>query len=244
MPIVNVNKGFRDTALPRLTNEGKDVFPGSTMAVVGLLVEVLRARFAPSVSDPLPWVWAEDLTPGVGLDESTLPENPHKIQIESAYNTEKSVRDYYPSIYTGRQGNVVPVPTGTGDYVGEHPQTQFRAYHCYASMPLLCTCVAENAGESSTLGEIVWSYFLATRQILRQEFGFQTFSHPILGDTIPRKADKEIWETRVSFELSFDMRWGTVPHKPIIRDIAVRLRGIDNAEGHLVTLALRNERSV
>lgn len=241
MPIIEVNKGFRDTALPRLVDDGEDVFPGSPLAVIGLMVAIVRARFSPDPAYPLPYIWEEDLRPEDDEDGEPLPEgSPRKVMIESAYLVEKSARNYSPAIYIGRNGGpLTAVQSSTGDVVGQRKNDQFKAYHCFGEMPITCECESENAGESSTIGEIVWAFILACRQILREDFGFQTVSHPVLGDTVPTERTKEIWVSPVQFSVSFDVRWGTVPQAPILRDISVRLRGTGGAEGYLQTLALR-----
>lgn len=240
MPVI-VNTGIRNTALPRLADETPDVFPGSPLAVIGLMIAILQARFKPDPAYPLPWIWVENLRPEDDEDGEPLPDgSPRKIMIESAYNVEKSVRNYYPTIYIGRNGGAItPNQSSTGDFVGERKQDQYRAYHCFANMPLTFECEAENAGTSSTIAEIAWSFILTCRQIIRQDFGFQTVSHPILGDTIPTERNKDIWVTPVQFNVSFDARWGTVPHAPILRDLSVQLRGREGAESYLTTLALR-----
>lgn len=241
MPI-HVNSGFRGTKLPRLEGENEDVFPGTPLAVIGLMMEMLRARFAPDAGHPLPWIWAENMRPENAEDGETLPEgSPRKLMIESAYNVEKSARNYCPAIYVGRNGGpITAAPSGTGDFVGEKKQVQFRAYHCYANMPITCECESENSGESSTIAEITWAYFLMARQIIREEFGFQVVTHAILGDTIPVERTKSIWSTPVQFQVTFDLRWGTIPHAPILRDIGTRLRGRKGAEGYLTSLALHD----
>jgi hypothetical protein len=240
MPI-HVNTGSRNTKLPRLADETADVFPGSPLAVIGLMMEIVRARFLPDPAYPLPWVFTGDYRPEDDEDGEPLPEgSPRKIMVESAYNVEKSARDYYPAIYISRNGGAMTaVPSSVGDFVGQKKETQLRAYHCFAEMPITCECESENSGESSTIGEIVWSYILTCRQIIREEFGFQTVSHPILGDTIPTERSKEIWVSPVQFSVSFDERWSTIPHAPVLRDLGVRLRGRNGAEGYLTTLALR-----
>ena len=241
MPVVTVDTGNRGTALPRLTDEAADVFPGSPLAVIGLMIAVIRARFAPDEAYPLPWIWTENHRPEDDEDGDPLPEgSPRKLAVESAYNTEKSMRDYFPAVYIGRNGGPMTASaTGTGDFVGEKKQVQFKAYHCYADMPITMECESENFGESSAIAELIWAYILTCRQILRQDFGFQTVTYPVLGDTLPTDRSKDIWVTSVQFQVSFDVRWATIPHAPVLRDLGVTLRGRGGAEGYLTSLALR-----
>ena len=241
MPIVKVNTGARGTKLPRLEGENEDVFPGSSLAVIGLWIYVLRARFAPDPAHPLPWVWEEDLRAEDDQDGDPPPDgSPRKVQIESAYNVEKQARNYYPSVYVGRGGGPITAePSSVGDLVGKHRPTEYQAYHAFAGMPITLECEAENAGEANTIGDILWSFVLCNRQICREEFGFQEITHPILGDAKSTERDKEIWVVPVQFKVTFDMRWTTIPHQPVLRDMGVVLRGRENAEGYLTSLALK-----
>ena len=241
MPVIKVNQGVRGTKLPRLEGENADVFPGSSLAVLGLWIYVLRARLAPDAAHPLPWIWAEDLRAEDAQDGDPLPEgSPRKVQIESAYNVEKQARNYYPSVYVGQGGGVITAQqSSVGDLAGKYRPTEYQAYHCFAGMPITFECEAETAGEAKTIGDILWSFVVCNRQICREEFGFQEITHPVLGDAVPAERDKEIWVVSVRFQVTFDMRWTTIPHDPVLRDIGITLRGRDNAEGYLTSLALK-----
>lgn len=222
--IVRTNKGTMGNALPRLEGEGADIVPGSMLAVIGLFVYALQSRFAFSESEPLPWAWGPSLKPADDEDGTPLPEgSPRRLYIGSAYNVELNSRNYRPSIVVGRRGEVTVAKMTLDNYVGGIIPTGAKAHHIMATMPLVIECNSETAGESSTIGELVWLFFLATRDIYRKDFGLHELSEPSLGETIPSKQDKEIWTTPISFYVTYDIRWGTVPVAPRLRELVVDL---------------------
>lgn len=245
--IIKVNTGPHGTKLPRLAEgEGVDVFPGSPLAVIGLWVFALRARFEYDSSAPLPWAWDDDLRPKDDEDGEPLPDGePRKLQIESSYNVDVPYRNYRPAIFVGRGGG--PVTTNkmsVNNRVGKYIPTGFEVFHCYASMPISFECEAETSGESSSIAETAWAYVLATRGIFREDFGFHEITEPVLGDTVPSKEDKEIWVTPVQFQVQYDMRWGVTPIAPKLRDMAIRLMGNVSGEEFFVKLAMRDQTEV
>ncbi len=218
--IIEVNKGYRGNPLPRLAEgEGTDVFPGSPLAVIGLFVFALRARFGDTEWAPLPWMWDDELRSDIYTEDG-----PIKLYIESTYNVSNPERNYRPAIYVGRGGGTVTIDKISVDnLVGVHLPTGLTAHHCYATMPVTFECEAETSGESSTIAETAWAYVLSSRGILRRSFGFHEVTEPALGDTAPSKKDKETWVTPVQFRVQYDMRWGVTPIAPRLRDMAVQL---------------------
>ncbi len=242
--IIRVDQGPRNTTLPRLgEGEGVDVFPGSPLAVIGLWVFAVRARFEYTPSAPLPWAWDDVLRPDDDEDGNPLPDgSPRKLMIESAYNVDNPQRNYRPSIIVGRGGGpVTPNKVSVDNLVGQHIPTGLKAYHCYATMPVVLECNAETSGESSSIGETAWAYILTTRDIFRKDFGFHEITEPVLGDTVPSKKDKEVWVTTVQFQVQYDMRWGVTPIAPRLRDTAIQLTGNTGGDEFFVRLALRDE---
>jgi len=221
---ITVNSGPR-VRLPRLEGENPDVFPGSPLAVIGLWVFALRERFAATAGAPLPWIWDADLRPEDSEDGDPLPDgSPRKLLIDSAYNVKKEARNYRPAIYVGRGGGAVtPNKMALDNSAGRNHQLDFRAYYCQAQMPINMECESSDSGESSTIAETVWGFVLSTRDIFRADFGFHEITEPAMTDTAPSKTDKEIWTTNVQFGVAYDMRWGTTPIAPKLRDIALRL---------------------
>jgi len=240
--IIQVNTGPRNTTLPRLKEgEGVDVFPGSPLAVIGLFVFAVRARFEYTPSAPLPWAWDDTMKPEDDEDGDPLPDGqPRKLLIESTYNVSNAQRNYRPAIYIGRGGNVSADKISVDNKVGVHKQTGLTAYHCFASMPVTLECEAETSGESSTIGETAWAYILTTRDIFRKDFGLHDITEPVLGNTLPNKKDKETWVTTVQFQVTYDMRWGVTPIAPTLQDAVVRLCTAAGGDTFFRDLASRN----
>ena len=240
MPI-RANKNWRGGSIPRLAEgESPDVFPGSPLAVIGLWVYALRERFKPQEAFPLPWVWTQELRPDD--DEDGSNDHPRKIHIESAYNTEKPVRNYRPYIVAGRgKGNTTADKVSVNNLVGRNHYTGLKVYHCFATMPVVLECASEASGESATIAELVWAFVLSTRELLREGFGFHDITEPVMGDTLPREDDKEVWVTNISFQVQYDMRWGTEPIAPVLREIGLRLQAQEDYHSIFIDLALRDE---
>lgn len=227
MSIIVTNRNWRDSALPRLDGEGADVFVGSPLAIIGLWLFAVRQRLAANLGSPMPWIWDPSYRPADDQDGNPPPDgSPRKVVVESAYNTEKAIRNYRPAVYVGRGGGAVqPLKASVDNLVGVYQPTGLRVFHCLASMPVVLECESDNAGESSALAETLWGFVLATRDIFRKDFGFHDVTEPILGDTIPGKRDKEVWSTTVSFNVTYDQRWGTQPIAPVLQEIALQLQG-------------------
>lgn len=220
--------------LPRLEGESPDIAPATPIAVVGLWVMALRARFNYNPSEPLPWVWSPDYTPETTEDGNPLPDGePRKIVIESAFNTEKSVRNYRPAIYVNR-GEVTPTRSVIDNRVGVHIPSALQAFFCQASLPISFECESENAVESELIADTAWFHVLACRDLFRKTFGLHEIVEPTLGQTRPLDEDKEVWRTQVTFNTVFDLRWSTRPIAPLVRDIVAHIE--TDAEGDATLL--------
>ena len=240
--VIVTDKNWDDTALPRLSGESPDVYPGSPLAVIGLWVFALRERFRANTGEPLPWVWADTLRPEDTEDGNPLPDgHPRKLLIDSQYNVKKGERNYRPAIYIGRGGApVTPIKTILDNKAGVYLPMDMQAHYCQAQMAISMECESADVGESSALGETVWGFILATRDIFRKDFGLHEITEPILGDTTPIKVDKEVWVTPVQFAVSYDVRWGTFPIAPKLREIAGTLStGYTDATTFFQSFALR-----
>jgi len=107
-------------------------------------------------------------------------------------------------------------------------------------MPMLLECGAESSGASSTIGDTVFDFVLATREIFRTDFGLHEITSPVMSDTIPKEDDKEIWITNVQFQVQYDKRWATEPIAPVLREIGLAIRGRQNVSQTFVDIALRD----
>lgn len=235
--VILTDRGYR-YRLPRLTNEGVDVAPGTPLAVIGLWVTALRYRFNRNPAEPLPWVWDANLRPSDTEDGVPVPEGePRKLLIEAAYNVEKSARNYRPAIYVDRE-TVTADKVVTDNLAGRYIPTGLNAYFCQSNVPITFYCESENAAESCLIADTAWFFVLATRDIFKKEFGLYDIREPVLGKTVPIDEDKQVWQTPVSFVVTLEVRWSTQPIAPMLRDIKAKiaLTGDPNLYYHEVVL--------
>jgi hypothetical protein len=233
--IIYADKDYKGGAIPRLKDENPDVFPASPLALVGLWIHLVRARFAYDEDSELPWAWFPN------AQQDTNTENPRAVMVESAYNYEKSDRNYRPAIYIGRFGNnVSPTKTVLDNKAGHRFTDRFEVYYCQCVCPIIFVCEAESMGESAILAETLWGFILSCRDIIREHFGLHEVTEPVLSDTQAQDTDKKIWSTSVQLQVTFDSRWTTVPQAPKIRDIAVKIHKEDPA-GFYTNLVLHKD---
>lgn len=235
--IIQTDIGALGHHLTRGRGEAADVFPGSPLAIIGLWVIALRERFALDPAEPLPWVWVENFKPEE--DEAETTDHPRKLLIESAFNVEKSIRNYRPAIYVSR-GPATPDKIIVDNRAGNFLPTAFKAHYAHVNMPIMFDCECENAGESSVIAETAWGFVLATRDIFRSEFGLHDIVEPTLGETTPGTVDKTTWTTQVRFNVVYEQRWGTRPVAPVLREARARFTTKDEEQNYLAGVAARD----
>jgi hypothetical protein len=233
--------------LPRLKGESPDVAPGTPLAVIGLWMAALQARFSPlnlganlgqqtegtgyntfdgeENVEPLPWVWDGNVNPG---DECATPpgtDGQAKLLIDAAFNTDKGERNYRPAIYVDR-GDVTTQKLVIDNKAGTELPTAEKGYWTIAHMPVVFECEAINVAESSLIADTAWFFILATRDIFKESFGFYDISEPLLGKTQKMETDRDVWVTPVHFAVQIELRWGTRRISPILRELGLRIRDI------------------
>lgn len=250
MSLIVTNSNYANGALPRAVEESRRVAPGTPLAIVGLFMLAIRQRFGanalsksvlgggsidvpedgtyeenPDVdTEQVPWVWDNSLSPA---PECPHPENPDlvrtKILIDSAYNIHRGTHNYKPAIYVDH-GNTASQKVVLDNRVGNNLPSGIVAYYCLANTEMMIECDAETPGESSLIGETVWFFLLATRDIFRKDFGLHDISEPILGKTYNDLEDKTVWKTPISFGVTSELRWAVRPIGPLINDIALTIQ--------------------
>jgi hypothetical protein len=250
MAIITTNQNYDGSFLPRASDESRRVAPGTPLALVGLFMLAIRERFgynsiggsilgggavnmldentysedAPEEREDLPWVWDNSLRPA---SECPEPEDPDqvrtKILIDSAFNIHRGTHNYRPAIYVDH-GNTIAQKVVIDNSSGRHLPSGLNAYYCMANTEMLISCSSETPGESSILGDTVWFFLLATRDIFRKDFGLYDLTEPILGKTVNDEEDKEIWKTQIHFSVTTEMRWAVRPIAPLVNDIAIAIR--------------------
>lgn len=205
--------------VPRVAGQQADIAIGSPLAIVALFTEIVRERFRPG--NGLAWAWNENSTPVA--TEANTEDAPRRIVIEPAFNENTEVRNFRPAIYIDK-GETSAGKVAIGNMAGKQLHTGLTGYYALGTAPMDIEVVSDVKGESSILGDIVWFYILAGRDLIRSTFGLHELTPPILGKTVPFEGDKGQWSTHITFEVQFDLRWTTLPISPLLTDIIARYR--------------------
>jgi hypothetical protein len=204
--------------------QGPEIVVGSPLAVVGIFVETLRARFTAG-NGPSDWVWDANL-------------NETGIVIESGFaspgNTERGKK---PAIFVDKDESVYGKVV-IGDRAGMNLKNMADYQWTLSTVPIIIECVASQKGTSAVIGDIVqWTLHCASDPI-QAAFSFHDMTPPTLGRTVPYEADTEAWLTPVSFQVQYNVRWSITPIGPLMQEIRTRLRHANSdATTYLVEVA-------
>ena len=208
---------------PRLDGQHPDVFPGSPMALIAIFVETIRLRFSQDNSVKLPYYWESDPTPAP--EEEHTDDSPRKIQIESQYVQHPDARDFRTAIFVER-GDMPFSKIVVGNRAEYDRPTGTNLYILHATTPISALCVSKDRGESSSIGEIVAFYLATIMPELRETFGFQDTSLPLLATTqVYRRSSQDIeeWVTPVTFQVTCKHLWREQIIAPQLRSIKMAL---------------------
>lgn len=198
--------------------------PGSSLAVIGVFVEVIRKRFTP-LGD-FPWPWDNDI-------------KKTKIAIESAFNEDKEHRDFRPAIYVDRDDMTLG-RTVIGDFAGQHIPSGLKGFWALQTVPILIECVAGKKGESAVIADLAAIFLHASSDLIQAKFAFHEMTPVQVGRTQPFPRDKNQWVTSITFSVQYDLRWTNRPTGPLLQEIeaAVTASGVDDATAFFETIAL------
>jgi hypothetical protein len=208
---------------PRLEGQHPDVFPGSPLALIAIYVEAIRLRFSQDNKYKLPYYWEQDPTPT--SDEEHTDDAPRKILIESQYAQHPDARDYRPAIFVDR-GDMAFSKIVVGNRAAHDIPTQEDLYLIHVTTPLSVLCISKDRGESMSIGEIVAFYLTTLMTQMREAFGLQDVTPPVLGTTqVYRRNSNEIeeWITPITFQITCKHLWTEIPIAPKLREIALSL---------------------
>lgn len=206
---------------PRVDGQHPDILPGSPLALIGVFVDIARARFR-GENIGIPWTWREDPTV-LETDENT-PEAPSLIYIESAYTEDPDARNRLPAIFVDRD-DMTLMKGDVGHRAAIHQPTRTEAFRAYASVPMVFECAAQKRGESSNIGYFLWEYLSASTFIIREFCSVHDITPPVLGKTnVQRRLSSNIeaWVTPVTTTLLVKYMWVTKPIAPVLQEIAAR----------------------
>lgn len=201
-----------------------NIRPGSSLAVVGVFVEVIRKRFKPEFG--LPWAWDNDI-------------KKTKIAIESAFNEDKEHNNFRPAIFVDRDDMVLG-RTVIGDLAGQHIPSGLKAFWALQTVPILIECVAAKKGESAVIADLTSIFLQASSDLIQAKFAFHEMTPVTVGRTQPYPRDKQQWVTSITFNVQFDVRWTNKPTGPLIQEIEadIQASNVDDATAFFETIAL------
>ncbi len=179
------------------------IVPGSPLAIIGLFVEVIRKRFAPSQNALYQW--------------NADPKRT-QIAVDSAWNEDDEIRNKRPAVYVDRD-ETTPGRTVLGDFAGQNLFSGKKGFWSLATVPIAIECVAAKKGESGILGDSVWIYLLASSDLIQAKFGLHEMTPPTLGRTAEYERDKKAWITPINFTVQFNLRWTNTPIAPMMQEI-------------------------
>lgn len=200
--------------------------PGSSMAVVGVFVEVVRARFRCPGTD---WLYDDDV-------------KKTKIAIESAFNEDQAHRDFCPGIFIDHDEEIIGRSV-IGDRAGQNLLTGKQGFWALESVPILIECVAAKKAESSIIADLTGIFLHASSDLIQAKFGFHEMTPVTRGRTQPFPRDKKHWITPVTFNVQYNLRWTNAPSGPLIQEVIMRadLSGFDNATQYFEHIALAGQ---
>jgi hypothetical protein len=208
---------------PRIDGQHPDVFPGSPLALIAVFVETIRLRFSQDNQFRLPYYWTQDPTPTA--DEQHTDDSPRKILIESQNLQNPDARDFRPAIFVER-GDMPFSKIVVGNRAEYDEKTDSNLYVMHATTPISALCVAKDRGESMSIGEIVAFYLASLLPELRETFGFQDATLPVLASTqVYRRSSNDIeeWVTPVTLQVTCKHIWRETVIAPKLREIRLQL---------------------
>lgn len=206
---------------PKVKGQPEDVDVGTILAITGIFVVVIQARF----EEPgLPWRW-RSVFHRDDAQEAT-PEAPDPIYVVSAFAVEPDVRSVLPRVVVGVTGaalNQVVV----GNRANIRVQDRTEVFYAHDAIPVQIRCYGRTPGESLTIGDLVRKQVAMGRNQIREAFNLHDVTLPSL--TAP-DVTKEVegqadqFMSVVSFQVTNEVRWTTRPLAPLLQEIRLLMR--------------------
>jgi len=207
---------------------------GTTLSVLGALLSIVRERFigTDDANDKsIPWVW-------VPVEGDLHEEDPQKstISIVPEMESDNERHDKLPAIYIGRGDITTQAREGTGYKAGENIKTgkQLKLGSVYG--PYTFRIRANGRGVSETIGNILFEWFWYNQDSIRKFFQFRDIGPFSLSREVPVPKQTDVYETTLSFRLSWDHRWSTQSKALVVSELSLRIYGTQDPNATLETL--------
>lgn len=201
--------------------------PGSRLAILGIFVELIRRRYSAGTVDPtFQWRWDKD--PNVAT-----------IEVESAFNEDKSAKNRRPAIYVDADEQVTG-RTVLGDFAGRQHVTGLTGFWHLQTVPILIECVAAKKAESAVLADVTGVFLQASNRLIQAKFGFHDMGPVTISRTQPYPTDKACHVTAVTFSVQCDLRYTNAPTAPLLEQVEADLlsSGAESSTAFFETIAL------
>lgn len=188
--------GDRD-AVPFIHNQ-------SPLGLIGAFTLILRERFSPK--NRMPWCFTDN--PGTDT-----------IHIYPQFDQGSEAKNLAPRIVVAK-GPTVYQRVSVGDLDQNQPGLMNRGIrygHQLSEVSWSLECIAENMGESSTIGDYVGSTITDAAPILEKAFHIRRIGVVIVQQTKQYDTDKKKWITEVEFRTNGEHRWVTMPAATVLR---------------------------
>lgn len=195
-----------------MANNHSLILSKSPLDILGLFLTVIRARFT-DTPEAFPWKWSDN-------DSATT------IYIEVGSGDEVGKKDVRPAIYVDR-GPVVFPKVVIGDFAGGQLHTGKSAFYTAATGQINVDCVSKNRGESAILAELVQSFLLMSSDLIIKTYTLRDVTPVTLGGTEVWDKDDRLFNTRVTSQISYDVKWGVSPLAGRVAEIVAELVGGD-----------------
>jgi len=219
-------------------NANAQVVLSTPLAILGMLVDVVRQRFAEGVfSDPVVnWTWKP-------LDEYD-PGDDDVIYIESGWNVNLEARTVRPGVWIDLDQNVyIKSAIGHQDQMPAHIRNNLEQFHAYGEADMSLSCTSPNSGESLLLGSVVQDHLEMASNIIQANFGLRDMGDVIMGKTSTFSKDDKLYETPLQVRLKYEIRWATLPVGNLLNAINFRLEDDTDPNLYYRDIALKLEYS-
>ena len=181
----------------------------SPLDILGIFLVTIRERFIDPGED-FPWVWKAD------PKDTTL-------FIEAGAGDETNMKDARPAIYVDR-GTIIFPKVVIGDFAGEQRHTGIKGFFTTGTGQMTVDCVSKNRGESAILGDLVQTFILMSSDEILKAHNLRDITPVTLGATEIWEKDERLFNTRVTSEIVFDIKWTVTP---VVGGDRTKISGID-----------------
>jgi len=189
-----------------------DEYSRTPLGITALFLRILRERFSEQVSgqdNALNW------RPPTGNDRDYKNT---EIYIEKWGSAFAKVENYCPAITIKRAGF-------NYQQYSFYDKAQYEPHtaHSYAigqmNGGLLISCFSRKEAECEILGNLVYEFFIRTKEIIQKVFEINTCFPSVLTEISKYEEDQTVFTSSIQLNLNFDFNHDWVPISPKLQEI-------------------------